>query len=159
MWYHFFFWLHIISYVIWLITSVGSLVYGIKIKVEEKIPTKMNMIRSERLVSNAGNCIAFISILISGIVMSSPNLGPPWGWFDIQLYPWLAVKQLFLFIIMILLVIDIKRSMTLKTVLNQKNRLFREVKDRWIKTYRISLAIYTFVIASTLLGILKPALS
>ncbi|NGP86792.1 DUF2269 family protein [Fodinibius halophilus] len=158
--YQFYFWLHIISYVIWLVAFAGSLICGIKIRIEDSTPVQKRLIRYERLLSAIGSYTGAIGIIISGSIMSSMSVGPPWGWFDVQLYPWLALKQLLFGIIILFLAIEIKRNIILKKYLSQqKEILYSKIKKRWRNAYRISMIIYALVVLSIFLGILKPALS
>ncbi len=160
MLYELFRWIHILSYLIWLCAFAGSLVYGFRIYQSENKFTANTLIQSERLLTKWGYVFGAVWIIISGWVLSTISQGPQWGWFDIQLYPWLALKQLLYVIILILIAIDLRRSKNLAQWMEaNKEGENREVVNKWGTAYRISIAIYILVVISTLLGWYKPGLT
>lgn len=160
MLYELFRWIHLLSYLIWLGTCVGSLAYGIMIYQQRNISTTLALIQTERLITRWGTILGAGGILISGWILSSIPQGPQWGWFDIQLYPWLALKQLLFVIILLLIVFDLTQSKQLAKRLKSKDadKVERSVK-KWKAVYRLSMAVYILVIVSTLLGWYKPGLT
>lgn len=159
MFYQVFYWIHIVSYIVWLLAFVGSLFYGFKIRGEENVILKQKFMRLERQITSIGAHVGALGILISGGAMSSMPSGPLWGWFDIQLYPWLALKQILFIIILILVGISIKRSIAFKKKMAQKEDGLSTIRsDKWISAYRISMAVYILVVINTLLGLFKPGL-
>jgi Na+/H+ antiporter NhaD/arsenite permease-like protein len=118
------------------------------------------LIQTERLITRWGTILGAGGILISGWILSSIPQGPQWGWFDIQLYPWLALKQLLFVIILLLIVFDLTQSKQLAKRLKSKDadKVERSVK-KWKAVYRLSMAVYILVIVSTLLGWYKPGLT
>jgi hypothetical protein len=69
-------------------------VYGFRIYQAKSSPAIYKLIQTERLLAKWGAAVGAGGIIISGWVLSSISQGPQWGWFDIQLYLWLALKQL-----------------------------------------------------------------
>ena len=150
------YWLHIISYLSWLIAFVGSLFYGVRVYFEKAAPEKRNFMRLERLVTSIGAHIGAIGILISGVVMSSFPGGPQWGWFHFQLYPWLALKQVLFIGILLLVGFSIKRSLAFKKKVRQdQEKLSAEAANLWASAYRTSIAVYILVTINTILGLEK----
>lgn len=157
--YQVFYWIHIVSYITWLLAFVGSLFYGFKVRGEDDAVLKRQFMRSERLVTSIGAHIGALGILISGGAIASIPSGPQWGWFNFQLYPWLAIKQVLFIIILVLVGFSIKRSMAFKRRLRQEDDvLSTDTSDKWNKAYRISMAVYILVVINTLLGLFKPGL-
>ncbi len=156
--YDFAYWLHIVSYLVWLIAFAVSIWYGIKVRVEEDAVIKRKLMRSERLATSIGAHIGALGILISGAVMAS--WGPyNWGWFSVQLYPWLALKQILFIVILVLVAFSIKRSVVFKKKLTQEEVPDNETLKSWWSAYRMSLAVYILVVVNTVLGLMKPGLS
>lgn len=159
MTYQIFYWIHIVSYITWLLAFAGSLFYGFKISAEVDAVQRRKFMRSERLVTRIGAHTAALGILISGVVLSSLPSGPQWGWFDIQLYPWLTLKQILFIIILVLIGFSIKRSRIFnKRCQQEKDVLSTSAADKWRDAYRLSMAVYILVLISTLLGLFKPGL-
>jgi hypothetical protein len=127
---------------------------------QRNISTTLALIQTERLITRWGTILGAGGILISGWILSSIPQGPQWGWFDIQLYPWLALKQLLFVIILLLIVFDLTQSKQLAKRLKSKDadKVERSVK-KWKAVYRLSMAVYILVIVSTLLGWYKPGLT
>lgn len=160
MLYELFWWIHILSYLIWLCAFAGSLVYGFRIYKAKGASTTYKLIQTERMLTKWGTMVGAGGIIISGWVLSSISQGPQWGWFDIQLYPWLALKQLLFVIILILIAIDLKRSRALAKRLQSDDPNPEKLSVKmWSAAYRFSIAVYIFVVISTLLGWYKPGLT
>lgn len=159
MFYELFRWAHILSYLIWLCAFAGSLAYGIRIYSAKDTSTLYNLIQTERLITKWGIIIGASGIIISGWILSSIPQGPQWGWFDIQLYPWLALKQLLFVIILILITIDLWRSKKLARQMQKNKNDQAGIVKKWSAAYRFSVAVYILVIISTLLGWYKPGLT
>ncbi|MDZ7682473.1 MAG: hypothetical protein U5J63_12360 [Fodinibius sp.] len=159
--YQFFYWLHVFSYIIWLIAFGISLFLGYRITAEADAVQKRTYMRLERLSTLVGAHIGVLGILISGWAMSSISAGPQWGWFSLQLYPWLALKQLLFIAILVLVGFSIKKSLAFKKRLDQEegNAMGKQTSEKWWKAYRISLAVYILVVISTVLGWTRPLLS
>lgn len=154
--YQVFYWIHIVSYIAWLLAFVGSLFYGTKVRSEDDAVQKRKFMRSERLTTSIGAHIGALGILISGGAMTSIPSGPQWGWMNFQLYPWLAVKQILFFIILVLVVFSIKRSRAFKKRMRQEEDvLSTETSDKWNSAYRMSMAVYVLVVINTILGLTK----
>lgn len=157
--YHFFYWIHVISYIAWLMAFVSSIIYGFLIKREDDAVRRRKLMWSERLVTNLGGHLGALGIFISGSVLVSIPNGPQWGWFDITLYPWLTLKQILFIIILIMVAISIKRTMDFNRRRRQEtSNLSSGTSEKWISAYRISLAVYILVVVSTLLGLYKPGI-
>ena len=113
--------------------------------------------RSERFATNIGGHISALVILISGAMMSS--WGPyQWGWFSVQLYPWLELKQILFIVILVLVGFSITRSIRFKKKLKQEEVADTDTSLLWLSAYRISLAVYILVVINTILGWTKPLL-
>lgn len=159
--YQLFYWMHAVSYVAWLLAFAGSLFYGYKVLWEKDAVQKRTFMRTERLITNIGGHLGALGILISGGAMASMSGGPRWGWFSVQLYPWLALKQLLFIVILVLIGFSIKRSRTFKKRLRQEkgNALGSDTSDKWARAYKMSLAIYILVVINTVLGFTRPLLA
>ena len=154
--YQVFYWIHIVSYIAWLLAFVGSLFYGTKVRSEDDAVQKRKFMRSERLTTSIGAHIGALGILISGGAMTSIPSGPQWGWMNFQLYPWLAVKQILFFIILVLVVFSRKRSRAFKKRMRQEEDvLSTETSEKWNSAYRMSMAVYVLVVINTILGLFK----
>lgn len=159
MLYQVFYWVHIGSCLLWVLAFGGSLFLGFKIRFEEDAVLKRDYMRSERQATNIGIYIGGLGILFSGWAMSSLSSGPLWGWFNIPLYPWLALKQLLFIGILILVGFSIKRSVAFRKKLREKdNLLSSETSNTWRGAYRISMGINILMVISILLGLFKPGL-
>lgn len=156
--YQVFYWIHIISYISWLVAFVVSIALASKVRGAKQLPVQKKYIRLERLATNIGAHTGALGILISGSVMASISGGPQWGWLPVQLYPWLALKQIFFVIILVLVVFSILRSRALKQLLKQDGQKEETVSEQWSAAYRMSLLVYLFVLINTFLGLVKPNL-
>lgn len=155
--YQVFYWIHIVSYIAWLIAFAGSLFFASKVRSEDDALMKRKFMRSERLVTSIGAHLGALGILISGGAMASIPSGPQWGWMNFQLYPWLAVKQILFFVILVLVGFSIKRSRAFKKRMKkEKDVLSTETSEKWNSAYRMSLAVYLLVLINTFLGLTKP---
>ncbi|PAU95737.1 hypothetical protein CK503_01365 [Aliifodinibius salipaludis] len=152
-------WIHILSNLIWLCAFVGSLLYGIRIYRTKKSSSTDNLIQTERLLAKWGTIVGAGGIIVSGWALSSIAQGPQWGWFDIQLYPWLALKQLLFVIILVFIVIDLNRSKELNKRLQAGDFVGKQSVEKWSAAYRYTVAVYILVVISTLLGWYKPGLT
>jgi len=151
------YWLHIISYLAWLVAFAASIWYGVKIRAEDDAVIRRQFMRSERLATSIGAHIGALGILISGAVMAS--WGPyKWGWVSVQLYPWLALKQILFIVILVLVGFSIKRSIEFKKKIGQEEVPDSETPMHWRSAYRMSLAVYILVVINTILGLTKPLL-
>ena len=112
----------------------------------------------ERKSASIGAHLGSVGILISGSVMAVVPGGPQWGWFNIPLYNWLAIKQLLFIIILILVGFSIKKSMAFKKMVEEDvgNLVSDQARKKWKSAYTLSLVIYFLVAINTWLGIAKP---
>mgnify|MGYP000097132240 CR=1 FL=1 len=159
--YSFFYWIHIVSYIVWLLAFAGSLFYGYRVWSEKDAVEKRKFMRLERLITSIGGHLGALGILVSGWAMTSISGGPQWGWFSVQLYPWLAIKQLLFIVILVLIVFSIRRSRIFKKRLKQEegNAMGTDTSDKWRRAYWMSLSIYILVVINTLLGLTRPLLA
>ena len=153
--YQVFYWIHIVSYIAWLLAFAGSLFFGAKVRSEDDAVQKRKFMRSERLTTSIGAHIGALGILISGGAMASIPSGPQWGWMSFQLYPWLAIKQILFFVILVLVGFSIKRSVAFKKRMRQEDVLSTETSEKWNSAYRMSMAVYILVVINTVLGLTK----
>lgn len=124
----------------------------------------------ERQAASAGVYVGAVGILISGAAMASLPGGPQWGWFSIQLYPWLALKQLIFLLILLLAVISMRRNRIFWKALRGEDERERKrrkagskktinnIGRKWSSAYRMSLLVYMLVVINTFLGLVKPYL-
>lgn len=155
--YQVFYWIHVVSYISWLLAFAGSLYYAAKVRSENDAVKKRKFMRTERLITSIGAHIGALGILISGGAMASIPNGPQWGWMNFQLYPWLAIKQILFFVILVLVGFSIKRSVAFKKHLKkEKDVLTTETSKKWQKAYNMSLAVYILVVINTILGLTRP---
>jgi hypothetical protein len=155
--YDIFYWIHIISYISWLGAFVASLFFAFKIGQSFESAKERLFIRRERKVTSMGAHVGAVGILISGWVMAVIPGGPQWGWFNIPLYNWLAIKQLVFFIILLFVGVSIRKSITLKKLLPEEEKsVSPQARSQWKSAYRWSMAIYFLVILNTWLGLAKP---
>jgi hypothetical protein len=159
MTYTVFYWIHIVSYIVWLLAFVASAFLGYKAYSEDDAVNKRKFMRSERLATSIGGHFGVLGILISGGALASIPSGPQWGWFNFQLYPWLAVKQILFLVILVLVGIAMKRSIAFKKRLKQEDDVpSTDASDKWRSAYRMSMAVYILVVINTILGLTKPLL-
>ncbi|WP_073060812.1 DUF2214 family protein [Fodinibius roseus] len=160
--YSIFYWVHIVSYIAWLFALAASLFLASKVRAEKNDRRKQLYMKWERLATDTGAHLGAIGILISGAAMASLPVGPRWGWFNVQLYPWLALKQGFFILILVLVVLSMRRSSAFRKALKrereEKERTNDTIRKRWSSAYRMSLLVYLLVVINTFLGLVKPYL-
>ena len=159
--YTFFYWMHVVAYILCLAAFAGSLLLGYKVSREADAVQKRKFMRAEQLSTFIGGHLGVVGILISGWAMSSMSAGPQWGWFSVQLYPWLALKQLLFIVILVLVGFSVKRCLAFKKRLDQEegNAMGTQTSEKWWKAYRMSQAVYILIIINTILGWTRPLLS
>lgn len=153
--YSLFYWIHIVSYLSWLAAFAGSIFFATKVHSARQFDRKCALMRLERLVTDIGAHVGAVGILISGSAMASLSTGPQWGWFPIQLYPWLAIKQVIFVVILILVALSIRRSRIFRRAWKQEASE-DALSKKWSSAYRLSLLVYLLVIVNTFLGLVKP---
>jgi len=153
--YQIFYWIHVVSYISWLLAFIASLFYAAKVRGEDDAVQKRKYMRTERMATSIGAHIGALGILISGGAMTSIPSGPQWGWFNFQLYPWLAVKQIIFLVILVLVAFSIKRSVAFKKHMRNEEVLSTETSEKWASAYRMSLVVYLLVVVNTFLGLTK----
>lgn len=156
--YQIFYWIHIISYLSWLVAFAVSIMLAAKMRGTSEFSDKQKYMRLERLSTNIGVHLGAFGILVSGSAMASMSGGPQWGWFPFQLYPWLALKQIIFAIILVLVFFSIRRSRAFKRLLKQEEVEEEATVNQWSAAYRLSLLVYLFVVLNTFLGLVKPYL-
>lgn len=156
--YDIFYRLHIISAIAWLGAFVVSLIFAFYVGRSFGTIKEKQFMQNERRAAGIGAHIGAVGILGSGWVMAVIPGGPQWGWFNIPLYNWLAIKQLVFFIILILVALSIKNGIALKRRLQKENGKYvsENSRKKWKRAYGYSLAIYFLVILNTYLGWAKP---
>lgn len=113
--------------------------------------------QAERKATSIGGHLGALGILISGGAIASLPTGPQWGWFNLQLYPWLTVKQILFVLILVLIGFSIKRSVALKKHLrNEVDVLNSASVEIWERAYKLSFAVYILVVVNTILALYKP---
>jgi hypothetical protein len=153
--------MHIVAYILCLAAFACSLFLGYKVSREADAVQKRKFMRAEQLSTSIGGYLGVVGILVSGWAMSSMSAGPQWGWFSVQLYPWLALKQLLFIVILVLVGFSIKRCWAFKKRLGQEqgNAMGTQTSVKWWKAYRMSQAVYILIVISTILGWTRPLLS
>ncbi|MDX1637955.1 MAG: hypothetical protein R3281_08305 [Balneolaceae bacterium] len=156
--YTIFYWVHIVSYIAWLLALVGSLYFAWKAGKAYRSEGEKKFMQLERRSTSIGAHLGALGILISGGALASIPSGPQWGWFNFEMHSWLAVKQAIFFVILILVGFSIKRSVGFKKYLKsrEESSLDQEARARWKKAYNTSLVVYALVVVNTLLGLFKP---
>lgn len=155
--YQLFYWIHVVSTIIWLTGFVASLYYALKAGNEQNAAHRRRLMQAERKATGIGAHLGALGILISGGVLVSVSTGPQWGWFNIALYPWLVLKQILFIIMLVLIGLSIKRSMDFKRHLRREVDVINsETTDMWRKAYRISFSVYILVVVNTILALTKP---
>lgn len=156
--YSVFYWIHIVSYIAWLLAFVGSLYFAWKTGKAFQTADEKNFMQLERRSTSIGAHLGALGILISGGAMASIPSGPQWGWMNFELHSWLAVKQILFFLILILVGFSIKRSVSFKKQLKaeEEDRVSDNTRTAWKKAYKLSLIVYLLVVVNTLLGLFKP---
>lgn len=156
--YNIFYWIHIFSYIAWLAAFAGSLFFAWKTGKAFQSPGEKRFMRLERKATSIGAHIGALGILISGGAMASIPSGPQWGWFNFELYGWLAVKQVIFLAILALVGFSIKRSRDFKKQLKKSDNepIGSESRKKWRQAYDLSIFVYFLVVVNTLLGLAKP---
>lgn len=155
--YQLFYWIHVVSSIIWLVGFLASMYFAFKVKGEIDAVKKRNFMQAERKATGIGAHLGALGILISGGAIASLPTGPQWGWFNLQLYPWLTVKQILFVLILVLIGFSIKRSVALKKHLrNEVDVLNSASVGIWERAYKVSFAVYILVVVSTILALYKP---
>jgi hypothetical protein len=156
--YQVFYWIHIVSYLSWLLAFAASIALTSKVRGARAFADQRKYMRLERLSASVGAHLGAVGILVSGSVMASISSGPEWGWFPFQLYPWLALKQIIFGIILVLVFFSIRRSRAFKQLIGQDGAAEETIINRWSSAYRMSLWVYLLVLVNTFLGLVKPYL-
>lgn len=154
--YQIFYWVHIVSYIAWLAAFVASSFLAVKVYNENDAVQKRKFMRSERLATSIGGHLGALGILISGGALASIPGGPQWGWFNFEMYPWLAVKQLLFAIILVLVVLSMRKSIAFKRNLREEEVMKTDTSEKWDAAYKMSLVVYLLVVVNTILGLVKP---
>lgn len=156
--YDLFYWFHILSSIAWLGAFVANFFLAFQVGKAFESPREKELMRSERKATSIGAHFGAVGILISGWVMSVMPGGPQWGWFNIPLYNWLAIKQLVFIIILVLVGFSIKKSVSFKRKLKSERGtvVSEDARKKWKAAYVLSLVIYFLVVLNTYLGITKP---
>lgn len=152
-----FYWIHVISYLIWVIAFVLSVYYYLKMR-NSKLDIKLQLMKSERQISSLGAHLAVLGILLSGGAMVSIPSGPGLGWFPFEEHAWLAWKQVNFFVILILIAVSMPVSIRFKKTWQNKVELDNESEQLYYKAFTLTMAIYILVLVNTYLGLLKPSL-
>jgi len=156
--YNIFFWIHTISYIVWLLAFIGSLIYYTKIRNARGQTVERPLIRTERKITSIGAHIGAVGILISGGAMASIPSGPQWGWFNFSAHGWLALKQLIFCVILLLVVASAIVSVRFKKAdrAHEGELADETLRNKWKKAFNTSLAVYLLVVVNTLLGWFRP---
>lgn len=156
--YQIFYWIHIVSYIIWLAAFVASMLFAWQVGRYYQTEHEAYFMKMERRATSIGAHLGVLGILISGGAMASMPGGPQWGWFNFKVYPWLGVKQVIFLIILALVGFSIKRSIAFKkqVVSEGADNLSPDARIKWKKAYKMSLVVYILVVINTLLGLAKP---
>jgi uncharacterized membrane protein len=154
--YHIFLGIHILSAITWLLAFLISLFWAIRAVNASKTPQEKQFMLRERKMTSIGAHFGAVGILITGSIISS--IGPAWGWFPFHMFTWLAVKQLVFIAILILVGISVKTSTSFKKQIRGENseKVSKQARQKWKRTYMISLAVYLLVVLNTYLGSAKP---
>lgn len=153
--YDIFYWIHVASYISWLLAFVASLFFAYKAGQAFNTPAEKDYMQRERKATSIGAHLGAIGILISGGAMASIPSGPQWGWFSSL--NWLGVKQGIFLLILVLVGFSIKKSVAFKKALRQNDgALNPEIRQKWKSAYNLSLAIYVLVVFNTYLGLWRP---
>ncbi|TNE73305.1 hypothetical protein EP331_04810 [bacterium] len=147
--------IHIASYIIWLLSFFGSVYFFFKIR-SATSDGKPQLMRKERLISSMGGHLGFLGIFLSGGAMVSIKSGPKWGWFNFTDFAWLAWKQVFFFVALVIIgALVMPGSAKIKRLVANNGSL-DEIEQLWTKTFFFSLLVYVIVFINTLLGLEKP---
>jgi uncharacterized membrane protein len=157
--YSVFYWIHVVSFVVWGLAFLLVLWKYYQIKNANSLAEQLPLIRTERKITNIGGHIGAVGILISGGAIASipPSEGFKWGWFN-EAYPWLSVKQGVFFLIIILFIFAAINSVRFKKMLRNDTdgELTPNAKDQWMKAFRLSMTIYVLVVINIILGYTRP---
>lgn len=155
--YQLFYWVHVVSSIIWLVAFMASLYFASKVRGAEDAVNKRGFMQAERKATSMGAHLGALGILISGGAIASLPTGPQWGWFNLQLYPWLTLKQVLFVVILVLIGFSIKRSFAFKKHLrNEVDVINSQTTEKWRRAYKISLTVYILVVVNTILALYKP---
>lgn len=156
--YQVFYWIHVFSYVAWLLAFAGSLLFLYRVRTSDTPGDVRKAMRSERLITNIGGHLGALGILISGGALASIPDGIQWGWFPFDEHGWLAVKQLLFFMILVLIVLSVRRGKAFKKDLNAapEGEMTQETVEKWGAAYRISFIVYMLVLINTVIGLYRP---
>lgn len=147
--------IHIVSYIIWILSFFGSIYYFIKIRTAS-IGVKPDLMRKERLISTMGGHLGFLGIFLSGGIMVSLKSGPRMGWFNFAEHGWLAWKQVLFFIAVILIGAFVMPGGAKLKRLVKTGAAISDIEQVWSKTFFFSLLVYVIVLINTILGLNKP---
>lgn len=153
-----FYWVHIVSYIAWLLAFAGSLYFAYRAGKSFKTPDEKRFVLLERKATSIGAHVGALGILISGGAMASIPSGPGWSWFNFEQYAWLGVKQVLFLLILVLVGFSIKRSVNFKKLLKSEDNdlLSDETRRGWKRAYDLSMIVYALVVFNTVLGLYKP---
>lgn len=157
--YTIFYWIHVVSYIAWLLAFVVSLFLLFRVRKGGPAGKVKRLMRSERLTTSIGAHLGVLGILISGGAMASMPGGPQWGWFSFESPNiWLAVKQALFFVILILVGFSIRQSRAFKNRLSAEpeGELGEDTVSQWTRAYRLSFVVYMLVLINTVLGLTEP---
>jgi uncharacterized membrane protein len=154
--YHIFLGIHILSAIAWLLAFLISLFWAFRVLRTPQTAQEKQFMLSERKITSIGAHFGAVGILITGSVISS--IGPAWGWFPFHIFTWLAVKQLVFIAILILVAFSVKTSTAFKKQIRGENSeiVSKQARQKWKRTYMISIAVYLLVVLNTYLGSAKP---
>lgn len=154
-----FYWIHVVSYIAWLLAFVVSLVMLFRIRSGGPAQEVRSMMKTERLATSIGAHLGALGILISGGAMASIPSGPQYGWFTFSGdLAWLGVKQVLFLVILVLVVLSIRRGRAFKAALatEAEGELGQETVRKWTRAYALSFSVYMLVLINTVLGLTKP---
>lgn len=156
--YDIFYWLHMISAIAWVGAFVASLVFAFYVGRFYSTVKEKKYMMNERRATGIGAHFGALGILVSGWAMAVLPGGPQWGWFNIPLYNWLAIKQLLFIAILVLVGFSMKNSIAFKKKIRKNNQpvVTDESRKRWKRAYLYSLIIYFLVAINTWIGFAKP---
>lgn len=153
-----FYWIHIVSYIAWLLAFLVSLYCLFNITSGGDPGSIRKFMKTERLATNIGGHLGALGILISGGAMASIPSGPQLGWFAFEPEAWLGVKQILFLLILVLVGYSMKEGRAFKNAMksDREGELSRETVSEWTRVYRLSFIVYMLVVINTVLGLTKP---
>lgn len=153
-----FYWVHVVSYIVWVLAFLGSLYKYFQISNSADSVSKKQHILAERKITSIGGHFGALGILISGGAMASIPGGPKWGWFDFANYSWLATKQVIFLVLLVVLVFAMINSVRFKKIrrTTEGDQLTEKALSQYKKAYNYSAAVYVMVVINTILGLFKP---